>query len=336
VRDLLSEHDHGVSGSAPPVDALAALLVDAPAAPTSAALRSSVLRSSVLRSSVLRSSALRSSVLSSNALGSGDSGPGATTSQDLGSRTVPAEAPRPGGPVRRPPLGQRLLARVPLRLDPGRRAATAIGLAVLVAAVLTGLWVLSQRPRALAVSASPPAIPGAVSPVGTGPPSPAPTMSAASAPATSSTSVVVVDVAGKVHRPGLYRLPAGSRVDDAVKAAGGPLRPSSLGSLNLAARVVDGQQIVVGAAGAPVAGVPVAGGGAGDGSGGTGVGAAPVDLNTATLEQLESLPGVGPVLGQQILDWRSAHGTFATVDQLNDVTGIGEVKFAALKPLVTV
>jgi competence protein ComEA len=237
----------------------------------------------------------------------------------------PARAPRAT-------LWQRVMMRVPIRLDPGRRAALAIGLAVLVAAVVTGLWLLADRPQSVALPATDPQIPGASSPVGTDEPI-APT-SVASASSVSA-SLAVVDVAGKVRHPGLYRLPAGSRVDDAVKAAGGPLAGIDLTSLNLAAKVVDGQQILVGipggpgvlpAAGAPDA-VPDAGGVSGSG---------PVNLNVATLEQLEALPGVGPVLGQQILDWRTAHGSFSSVDQLNDVSGIGEVKYATLRPLVTV
>ena len=143
-----------------------------------------------------------------------------------------------------------------------------------------------------------------------------------------------MDVAGKVRHPGVYRLPAGSRVDDAVRRAGGALRGTDLTSLNLAAKLSDGQQVVVGApagAAAPgAAGMSSGGGSAGGGSGGL------VSLNSATLDQLESLPGVGPVLAQHILDWRTAHGRFTSADQLNDVSGIGDVKYAALRPLVTV
>ncbi|MFN2562751.1 MAG: helix-hairpin-helix domain-containing protein [Jatrophihabitans sp.] len=254
----------------------------------------------------------------------------------------------------RPGWRQRLQARIPVRLDPGRRAVVAVGAAVLVAAVLTGLWVVAERPRALAVG--PTGVAGASSPVPTGPLSASagssgrvPAGASSAAPATpTAPAIVVVDVAGKVRRPGLYRLPVGARVDDAVRAAGGALAGVNLSSLNLAAKVVDGQQIPVGiagsargaAAGAAVVagsdGSPGGGGGmAGNGAPGPGAGE-PVDLNTATIEQLETLPGVGPVLAQHVLDWRTAHGHFATVDQLNDVPGIGEVKFAALKSLVTV
>jgi competence protein ComEA len=273
-----------------------------------------------------------------------------------GDRTVvvvndddPPLRPGPG----RPGWRQRLQARIPVRLDPGRRAVVAVGAAVLVAAVLTGLWVVAERPRALAVG--PAGVAGASSPVPTGRLSASagssgrvPVGGASSAvPATpTAPAVLVVDVAGKVHRPGLYRLPVGSRVDDAVRAAGGALAGVNLSSLNLAAKVVDGQQIPVGIAGSPGGAAAGAAGAAGsDGSPGGRAGMAgngapgagePVDLNTATIEQLETLPGVGPVLAQHVLDWRTAHGHFATVDQLDDVPGIGEVKFAALKSLVTV
>lgn len=231
---------------------------------------------------------------------------------------------------------QRLAGRVPIRLDPGRRAAVAVGLAVLVAALATGWWVLAERPRALAVSASPAAIPGASSPVGTRVPSgprPGASTPAGSTPAgstlTATAPVVVVDVAGKVRRPGLYRLRTGSRVDDAVRAAGGALAGVDLSRLNLAAKVVDGQQILVGVAPPAGAAPPAAPGG------GPTATAGPLDLNSASLDQLETLPGVGPVLAQHILDWRTAHGGFRSTDQLNDVPGIGDVKFAALQPLVT-
>ena len=112
---------------------------------------------------------------------------------------------------------------------------------------------------------------------------------------------------------------------DALRAAGGALRQRDLVSLNLAAKVSDGQLLLVGVPGA-VAG---AGGGSTAPSG-------PVNLNTATADELDALPGIGPVLAQHILDWRSAHGSFRSVDQLRDVSGIGDSTFADLAPLVTV
>ena len=138
---------------------------------------------------------------------------------------------------------------------------------------------------------------------------------------------IVVDVAGKVRHPGIYELKPGSRVYDALRAAGGPRRGVSTVSLNLAEPLHDGEQVIVGG--------PPTGGGRSDLGSGTASGAASVvNLNTATLEQLETLPGVGPVLGQHILDWRDAHGQFASVDQLREVSGIGDVRFAQLRPLV--
>ena len=137
----------------------------------------------------------------------------------------------------------------------------------------------------------------------------------------------MVDVAGRVRRPGLYALVAGARVADALSAAGGVLPGVSLTAINLASRLSDGEQIVVGVVGvAPLSGG--AGEAVGPGSGGAGSGAAssssPVSLNSATIEELETLPGIGPALAQRILDWRAAHGGFTSVGQLNDVSGIGD------------
>jgi len=144
------------------------------------------------------------------------------------------------------------------------------------------------------------------------------------------TREVVVHVAGAVARPGLYRLPEGSRVDDAVLLAGGAKPKAALDLVNLAAPVVDGQQVMV-----PL---QVAGGGAAPPSAGTGgegeAPAAKVRLNSATLEQLDELPGVGPVTAQQILDYREANGAFRSVDELDAVPGIGPARLEQLRPLV--
>ncbi|MDJ0340174.1 ComEA family DNA-binding protein [Streptomyces sp. H10-C2] len=142
--------------------------------------------------------------------------------------------------------------------------------------------------------------------------------------AAGAKAILTVDVAGKARRPGLLRLPAGSRVADALAAAGGALPGTDTSALNLARVLSDGEQVVVGGPAAPAA--PVPGGGA--------PAAGPVSLNSATGAQLETLPGVGPVLAQHILDYRAQHGGFASVDQLRNVTGIGERRFSDLKPLV--
>jgi competence protein ComEA len=137
---------------------------------------------------------------------------------------------------------------------------------------------------------------------------------------------VVVDVVGAVRRPGLYRLAAGARVADALAHAGGSTRKADLEQVNLAAPVGDGQQIVIPRRAAP--GEPPM---AGSGSAQTG----PVHLNTATLEELDTLPGVGPVTAQKILDYRTQHGAFRSVDELDAISGIGPARLDQLRDLVT-
>ena len=137
--------------------------------------------------------------------------------------------------------------------------------------------------------------------------------------------LVFVDVAGAVRRPGLYRLPEGSRVADALRRAGGLTHKAQLELVNLAALVADGEQVVVPRRGA--GGVVAAGSGGAAPSG-------PVHLNSATLEQLDELPGVGPVTAQKIVDYRTAHGGFGSVDELDAVPGIGPARLADLRDLV--
>ncbi|MFH9014160.1 helix-hairpin-helix domain-containing protein [Streptomyces sp. NPDC017943] len=154
---------------------------------------------------------------------------------------------------------------------------------------------------------------------------------------------IVVDVGGKVREPGIHRLPAGSRVADALRAAGGVKPGTDTGGLNRARFLVDGEQVLVGAPGSGAGGAPPGGiagaagaagaappGGAANGSAPT----APVSLNTATLDQLDTLPGVGPVLAQHIVDYRTRHGGFRSVDELREVNGIGDRRFADLRALV--
>jgi competence protein ComEA len=152
--------------------------------------------------------------------------------------------------------------------------------------------------------------------------------SPASTPATPvDAAVVVVDVSGAVHRPGVYRLASGSRVLQAVRRAG-PRRRADLASVNLAARLSDGEQVVV----------PVRGRGgtaAPSDPASAAAPAAPVSLNSGTLEQLETLDGIGPSLAQRIIDYRTAHGGFRSLDELDQVSGIGPAHLAALHGHVT-
>jgi competence protein ComEA len=137
----------------------------------------------------------------------------------------------------------------------------------------------------------------------------------------------LVHVAGAVRHPGVYRLGAGKRVQDAVARAGGATAKGDPNAINLAAKVADGQQVLVPRRGA-------AGGAAGVGATPGAPGSAPVNLNSATAEQLDTLDGVGPATATKILEWRQAHGGFRSVEDLAQVPGIGPKKLAALKPKV--
>jgi competence protein ComEA len=144
--------------------------------------------------------------------------------------------------------------------------------------------------------------------------------------ATAPAATVVVAVSGRVRRPGLVRLTSGARVADAIESAGGVLPGTDVSTLNLARKVTDGELIVVGVTGSPsTSGAAASGGGAG-----------PVNLNTATADQLQTLPGVGPVLAQRIVEYRDQHGGFRTVADLRQVTGIGDARYRDLKDRVTV
>ena len=154
-------------------------------------------------------------------------------------------------------------------------------------------------------------------------PRPVPALRTAThARAAVSAAQLVVDVAGAVRRPGLYRLAAGTRIADALAAAGGATARADVTLVNLAAPLADGEQVLV----------PVHGEGAAAGA--TPSSTAPLDLNTASAEQLDALPGVGPATAQKIIDYRQAHGPFRNVDELEAVPGIGPSKVAQLKGLV--
>jgi len=145
-------------------------------------------------------------------------------------------------------------------------------------------------------------------------------------------AVVVVQAAGAVQRPGLYRLPPGARVDDLVTAAGGLAPDADPDRLNLAALLTDGQKIYVPRVGEPIP----SDAGVGGSSTGAAASTQPLDLNQATLSQLDALPGVGPATAQAILDYRSQHGRFRSVDDLLNVRGIGDAKLEQIRPLVRV
>jgi competence protein ComEA len=188
-----------------------------------------------------------------------------------------------------------------------------VGVVIVAAA---GLWYVRSLPKAVRIEATSGGAPRA----GTG--------SHAGAIPSPEASPVVVDVAGWVRHPGVYEMHQGDRVIDAIRVAGGARPGADLTSLNLASLLQDAQQVLVLRRGAGQAG----GGGSGNASGAAGK----INLNAATLDQLESLPGIGEVLGQRILDYRQAHGPFHSVDDLLNVSGIGPSHLADLKDLVTV
>jgi competence protein ComEA len=141
-------------------------------------------------------------------------------------------------------------------------------------------------------------------------------------PASAVKAKLVVDVAGAVRHPGLYRLEQGTRIADAVAMAGGATARADIELVNLAAPLADGEQVVVPTRGAAAA------------SGGTASPSVPLDLNTASLEQLDTLPGIGPSTAQKILDYRQEHGAFHSLADLDAVSGIGPSRLAQLKGLV--
>lgn len=153
----------------------------------------------------------------------------------------------------------------------------------------------------------------------------------------AASPLIVVHVTGAVGRPGLVRLPEGARVDDAVSAAGGSTRAADLAAVNLARVLLDGEQLHIPVVGEPPRSAPAAAPSSGAAAAETpGRSAAVVDLNSATLADLDQLPGVGPVLAQRILDWRDQHGRFTSIDELGEVSGIGDKLFAQLQGRVSI
>jgi competence protein ComEA len=220
--------------------------------------------------------------------------------------------------------------RIGLRaFDPGRRGVRA--LAAVAVLVIVSVAFLAWRARPRVDTVPPPSFDVAAS---TDEPGTAePELPTSASGGGTGPAEVVVAVAGKVRNPGLVRLASGARVADALTAAGGSDPGVDVAMLNLARKVVDGELILVGVTPSP--GVTVATGPAPAGTGAAPAGG-PVNLNTATLADLDGLPGVGPVLAQRILDARDAQGGFKSVGDLRKVDGIGDARFSQLKDLVTV
>ncbi len=206
--------------------------------------------------------------------------------------------------------------------DPGRRGVRA--LAAVAALVIVIAAFLAWRSRPQIDSVAPPPL-NATEPSTSSDDQPVARGSA------SAAAELVVAVGGKVRKPGLVRLPAGARVADALTAAGGADPGVDVAILNLARKVVDGELIMVGVTPPPGAALP-----AGPAAPGAPAAGSPVNLNTATLADLDTLPGVGPVLAQRILDARDAQGGFRAVSDLRKVDGIGDARYEQLKDLVTV
>ncbi|MGW0247830.1 helix-hairpin-helix domain-containing protein [Nocardia goodfellowii] len=228
------------------------------------------------------------------------------------------------------------------RLDSGRRGVLTLAVVGLFAIVVTAVVVLRERPVAQTV---PPlsvlrttalARPSANAGLPDNPPS------NLAAPEPATPTELVVSVVGHVHRPGLVRLPAGSRVADALTAAGTPIPTADLTGLNLAQRLLDGDQVLVGAnPSAATPGTPQLG----SGTISTGSPAAPtkgttpttrLNLNTATESELDALPGVGPITARAIVTWRTTNGPFTDPTQLGEVDGIGPARLARLRDLVRI
>ncbi len=235
------------------------------------------------------------------------------------------------------------------RVRPRAALGTLLALAVLAGVLALragppgeGSTVVPARPGSEAGEPTAAAAPGAGSePVASGPATGPATGPEAAAPVAGAGggpagAVLVVHVVGQVRQPGLVRVAAGARVADAVDAAGGATAEADLTRVNLARAVVDGEQLVLPLPGEPVAPQAAPGTPAGGLSGAAAAGGAQVDLNAADLSALDALPGIGPVLAQRILDWRTENGRFGSVDELGEVTGIGDKLLAQLRESVTV
>jgi competence protein ComEA len=230
-----------------------------------------------------------------------------------------------------------------MRADPGRAGAIALAIVAALAVLVTVFTLMRDRPAPVMSAKLPPVEKASTA-------SPRSSASPGAGQSGGPDRPVVVSIVGLVHTPGLVTLAPGARIADALQAAGGPVNGADTIGLNMARPVGDGEQIVVGLA--PAAGQPAVLGSS-VASGTSPVSGAPgpagpasgtvkpkagesLDLNTATVEQLDALPGVGPVTAAAIVAWRQANGKFTSVDQLADVDGIGPVRLEKLRPLVRV
>ncbi|MFD9409272.1 helix-hairpin-helix domain-containing protein [Streptomyces sp. NPDC059989] len=218
------------------------------------------------------------------------------------------------GSARRLAVRERLPVWLQARCAVEPRTVAAVGVVLVAAVGFAAQQYWSARPQPVTAPAV--VVPGAVPAT-----APAPAGIAAPPAPAGAAGRIVVDVSGKVRDPGVRRLPAGSRVEDALAAAGGVRPGTDTSGLNRARVLVDGEQVLVGAPAQPP-------------PGGAGASPGPVSLGTATVEQLDGLPGVGPVLAQHIVDFRTARGGFRSVEELRQVNGIGERRFADLRTLV--
>ncbi len=227
--------------------------------------------------------------------------PESPASAEVSPASDAARLPPPDGP---PPAA--VAPGALAAFDPGRRGVRALAAVAVLAVAVAAFFAWRARPQPEPVAARVD-----------------PSAASAGAPSTAP-AVVVVAITGRVQHPGLLRLPAGARVADAIDAAGGALPDTDLSLVNLARKLTDGELVAIGVAPPPGAAAP--------GSSDTG----PLNLNTATAAQLEALPGIGPVLAQHIVEYRTKHGQFRSVDELRQVDGLGGARFNQIKSLVTV